>query len=76
MAEGLLASAQPFGKTFKEECEATRQVIRNTSEIIKDMDRKLDDFMILFSHKFQVSVPIECFSKEYSTTYNLIGDKS
>lgn len=45
MAEGLLESAPPLGKTFKEECGAMR-------EVIKDVSKELDDFLILFSHKF------------------------
>ena len=30
------------------------------------LNQKLDKFFIPFSQKFQVSVPAECFSKEYS----------
>jgi len=39
MVEGLFESAPLFGKTFKEECDVIR-------EVIKDVSRKLDDFLI------------------------------
>lgn len=30
------------------------------------LNQKLDEFLILFSQKFHVSIPAELFSKEYS----------
>jgi len=68
MAEAFLESAQPFGKTFKEECDATRKVI-------KDISRKLDNFLILFSHKFHISISVECFSNKYFTFLNQLRDE-
>lgn len=50
-------------------CAATRKGI-------KDLSRQLDDFLILFSYKFQVSILAECFSKEYSVYLSQIGDES
>ena len=47
-----------------------------TRKGIKDLSRQLDDFLILFSYKFQVSIPAECFSKEYSAYLSQIGDES
>ena len=69
MAEWFLENAQPFGKKFKEECDATRKVI-------KDINKKLNNFFILFSHEFHVSIPVECLSQKYSASLNQIEDES
>ena len=47
-----------------------------TRKEIKNLSRQLNDFLILFSYKFQVSIPVECFSKEYSASLSQIGDES
>ena len=65
---------------YRAKCATTRKAITEeciaTTKGIKGLRRQLDDFLILFSHKFKVSIPAECFFKEYSASLSQIGDES
>ena len=62
-----LGQSQVEASCYRAECAATRKAIVEecaaTRKGIKGLSRQLDDFLIIFSCKFQVSIPAECFSK-------------
>ena len=56
--------------------EIVEGLVAATRKGIKDLSRQLDDFLILLSYKFQVSIIAEYLSKEYSDSLIQIVKKS